>query len=862
MSKFLTFFIILWGYVASADTNIVDPVLKIPKWTESTKPTCTTPFGCIGLNTELNEFMGYDGTNWKYLSGEIKTWVSGKKFYAGDLAINQNEFFKCINTHTAGTYWRDNQADWEPVSLQDIGTGITSWTSPQMGAGTLPNTFKIYAGTGLIVKSSVNTKQQFKYITWPDIDNLSPVGLGNDFETFVFIDETGTIVQRTSFSPIDLQSMIRLGIVFHNTGTAIDSIRAANSTAINTNLQLTSLIYSLGYFKTNVENNAVFSGNANLTMTRTSGEVHSLGANDTSIMMPNLREVNAQSPAVFDIYKNNGIYLSNQTNVPKVWDDNGTIKAIPPQNYGAHAVYYLPNGNAAILLSQKEYATLKDAEVGYTEGKTIPAALASGVFYTANIGIRGGTTALNNTTDVDIQNCGKFGCGQGGGGGGAGGLGGDMFGPANSVQNNFMSFADGTGKIAKDSGVLSTNVVTKTSNFSAADRVVLANGIDKILSETGYTIPKTVGTNGQILKSNGTNLTFQADNAGTGDVVGPSSTFKGAIAIYDDTTGKVLNKNNSAWIDDSDGVNVNLSLGGTNTARRGTISLMENDNSGVILYPGFNGTAKYTLMFPVDAPSNQVMKFSPDGTGTWTTPGDVISAMNAGGSTPGNIPKWESDGKTLSGSNAYWESTNTLHNYGPVKVGGQLTVNNEGNSYALPTTRGNSGEVLTSNGGTAPTWATKNTPGEIFMFGGANCPSGSLVADGSVINRTTYSALFTAISTVWGAGDGSTTFSLPDLRDKFIRGVSATRAIAGSEASQTKLPTNPFTTDSQGNHTHLSNKAQGDQNYNGGSGNVWWGSVVQNQTTSAAGAHTHTITGGGDAETRPASVFVKYCIYY
>jgi microcystin-dependent protein len=49
-------------------------------------------------------------------------------------------------------------------------------------------------------------------------------------------------------------------------------------------------------------------------------------------------------------------------------------------------------------------------------------------------------------------------------------------------------------------------------------------------------------------------------------------------------------------------------------------------------------------------------------------------------------------------------------------------------------------------------------------------PDGYLLCDGSAVSRTTYADLFDAIGTTWGSGNGSTTFNLPDLTDKFIEG--------------------------------------------------------------------------------------------
>lgn len=63
--------------------------------------------------------------------------------------------------------------------------------------------------------------------------------------------------------------------------------------------------------------------------------------------------------------------------------------------------------------------------------------------------------------------------------------------------------------------------------------------------------------------------------------------------------------------------------------------------------------------------------------------------------------------------------------------------------------------------------------GVLTQFAGSTAPVGYLLCDGSAISRTTYSRLFSVLSTVYGVGDGSTTFNLPDLRQRFPMGVAA-----------------------------------------------------------------------------------------
>lgn len=60
--------------------------------------------------------------------------------------------------------------------------------------------------------------------------------------------------------------------------------------------------------------------------------------------------------------------------------------------------------------------------------------------------------------------------------------------------------------------------------------------------------------------------------------------------------------------------------------------------------------------------------------------------------------------------------------------------------------------------------------GTMQMFAGNTIPAGWLLCDGSAISRTDYSELFEVIGTTYGAGDGSTTFNLPNLIDRFLQG--------------------------------------------------------------------------------------------
>ena len=81
--------------------------------------------------------------------------------------------------------------------------------------------------------------------------------------------------------------------------------------------------------------------------------------------------------------------------------------------------------------------------------------------------------------------------------------------------------------------------------------------------------------------------------------------------------------------------------------------------------------------------------------------------------------------------------------------------------------------------------------GSVVEWTGTQTPQGWLLCDGREVSRTTYSELFAAIGTVWGAGDGSTSFNIPDYRDKFVLGAGGNVDLAetGGE-SKVKLNLN------------------------------------------------------------------------
>ncbi len=75
--------------------------------------------------------------------------------------------------------------------------------------------------------------------------------------------------------------------------------------------------------------------------------------------------------------------------------------------------------------------------------------------------------------------------------------------------------------------------------------------------------------------------------------------------------------------------------------------------------------------------------------------------------------------------------------------------------------------------------------GSLMDYCGDSAPDGYLACDGSAVSRSTYSQLFGAIGTTWGAGDGSTTFNVPDFRGKFLFGADGTHTVGSSGGTST-----------------------------------------------------------------------------
>lgn len=167
---------------------------------------------------------------------------------------------------------------------------------------------------------------------------------------------------------------------------------------------------------------------------------------------------------------------------------------------------------------------------------------------------------------------------------------------------------------------------------------------------------------------------------------------------------------------------------------------------------------------------------------------------------------------------------------------------------------------------------SSGTPaGTIITFASATAPTGYLKANGALLSRTTYSALFAAIGTTFGIGNGSTTFALPDLRGYFPRGwddgrgVDNARVFGSAQADAMQVHRHSGNTDGGTAETPDTRYNLKNMTINGityGTSNQSGGGGYNSTTTSIPLPSTLTGSVSTSSETRPKNIALLYCIKY
>ncbi len=128
--------------------------------------------------------------------------------------------------------------------------------------------------------------------------------------------------------------------------------------------------------------------------------------------------------------------------------------------------------------------------------------------------------------------------------------------------------------------------------------------------------------------------------------------------------------------------------------------------------------------------------------------------------------------------------------------------------------------------------------GMFSFFGGATPPAGWLVRDGTEISRTTYADLFAVIGTLWGPGNGTTTFNLPNAKGRVDVGIDASQGIFDTIGETGGSNEIALSATQNGTHNHLQNSHSHTQDTHNHTQNSH--SHTQDTHNHLQNAHNHT----------------------
>ena len=202
-------------------------------------------------------------------------------------------------------------------------------------------------------------------------------------------------------------------------------------------------------------------------------------------------------------------------------------------------------------------------------------------------------------------------------------------------------------------------------------------------------------------------------------------------------------------------------------------------------------------------------------------------------------------------------------------------------TFSLPASDGNAGEFLQTDGSgnlsfSAAGGAQGGVPsGAVFCMAVAIVPSGYLECNGAAVSRSVYQDLYDTIGTQYGAGNGSSTFNLPDLRGEFVRGfdngrgIDSGRSISATPQSDQNKQHNHTASSSVNDSGHVHGTTFDNKKYfpGGGSTTITYGGAgsypadtfsMSSATTGVTVATSIGNDGGG--ETRPRNIAMMYVI--
>jgi len=338
--------------------------------------------------------------------------------------------------------------------------------------------------------------------------------------------------------------------------------------------------------------------------------------------------------------------------------------------------------------------------------------------------------------------------------------------------------------------------------------------------------------------------------------------------LADDTTNKLLIRKSSG----GDQANPNPSSG--TAAVFFEVGNLDEDNLGLMKKSGTTMTGQLLADDGSGAASPAYAFDTDTDTGMFRQQGNELGFSTAGV----NRLAINQDGLTLQNREElrFKESSSNGSNYVGLIPPSSVSTNI---TFTLPATDGSNGSFLQTNGSGVLSFAVvAGVPtGAVFCVAVATIPTGYLECNGAAVNRTTYAALFSFIGTQYGAGNGSSTFNLPDLRGEFVRGfdngrgVDSGRSIGSSQSGQNLSHDHDADASATSNvsdpgHRHPSrgygNDDDGGNQFTGSGNNDVRNNAIEDANTgiSVATNVSIDIDNDGGNEARPRNVAMMYII--
>lgn len=334
----------------------------------------------------------------------------------------------------------------------------------------------------------------------------------------------------------------------------------------------------------------------------------------------------------------------------------------------------------------------------------------------------------------------------------------------------------------------------------------------------------------------GANVSFTLAEIGAGSAVDVAA----RVAYLKPTT------DDDSWVDTWDALRINRqgSASLTTMPAQYTIawSLPSYDNSrGLAIAADYGGGNRFWMRSRRDtAPADQRWK-------GWV---ELWSSANFDPATKANLSGAEFTG----GVSTPWVKAKSNNFMGgpvyavlsPDGTGGQVLLRPNGAASAVGQLKATVSEVswdgkgIWHAGNLDPASMANRIPGQVIMFAGKSAPAGTLLCNGAAVSRTTYADLFAAIGTLYGAGDGKTTFNLPKMEEgAVVAHTTKADSVGTPTAGEVIGHTHTGSAASAGAHTHAVTVAAGGAHSHGASASGV-GDHAHGAWTDQQGHHAHT----------------------